>query len=76
VVLTDAIRLVEELVGRKATLDFRPLHPADVPATWADISKSRRLLGWRPQVGFQDGVAALVEWYRQNRDWTREIATA
>ena len=33
----EAIHLVEDLVGRKAILDVRPAHPADAPATWADI---------------------------------------
>jgi len=73
--LMDAIRLVEELVGRQAQLDFRPLHPADVPATWADIGQAERLLGWRPQVGFREGVAELAGWYRENRTWAKEIAT-
>ena len=37
VVLMDAIRLVEELVGKRATLEYKPRHPADVLATWAHI---------------------------------------
>jgi nucleoside-diphosphate-sugar epimerase len=74
-VLMDAIRLVEERVGRKAQLEFKPGHPADVPATWADIGKAERLLGWRPQVGFQKGVVELTKWYRKNRAWVKEIET-
>ena len=75
VVLNDAIHLMEELIGRKATIVHRPRHPADVHATWADIGKAGRLLGWRPQHSFGDGVARLVEWYRQNREWAKDIAT-
>ena len=75
VVLMDAIRLIEEMTGRKALLEFQPLHPSDVPATWADIGKAKCLLGWRPMVDFKDGVAALVNWYQQNRAWAKEIAT-
>jgi nucleoside-diphosphate-sugar epimerase len=75
VVLMDAIRLVAELVGQRAQLEFKPLHPADVSATWADISRAERLLGWRPQMVFADGVAALVEWYQANRVWAQEIET-
>ena len=40
------IQLIEELTGRKARVDYRPGHPADVPTTWADISKAGRLLDW------------------------------
>lgn len=75
VVLMDALRLIEELTGKEARLRFEPLHPADMEATWADIGKAERLLGWRPETGFREGMAALVEWYRENRAWAREIAT-
>jgi UDP-glucose 4-epimerase len=47
-VLLDAIRLVEELVGQKAHVEYKPRHPADVLATWADIEKAERLLALRP----------------------------
>ncbi|HEC35652.1 MAG TPA: NAD-dependent epimerase/dehydratase family protein [Anaerolineae bacterium] len=75
VVLMDAIRLVEELVGKKARIEHKPRHPADVLATWADIGKAERLLEWRPRSAFQDGVAGLVEWYRENRARAKEIQT-
>lgn len=75
VVLSDAIRLVEELTGRQARLKHVPRHPADVLATWADVSKAERLLGWRPQYDFRKGVGALVDWYDENREWAREIRT-
>ena len=75
VVLMDAIRLIEELTGRKALLEFQPLHPSDVPTTWADIGKAKYLLDWRPLVGLEDGIADLVNWYQQNRSWVKEIAT-
>jgi nucleoside-diphosphate-sugar epimerase len=75
VVLMDAVRLVEELTGRKADLVFAPRHPADVLATWADISRAERLLGWRPQSTFRDGVSALVSWYQANRAWAKDVKT-
>ena len=75
VVLMDAIRLVEEKLGKKALLEFKPRHPADVPATWADVGKAQRLLDWRPIVSFEQGVTNLVDWYRENEDWTSELQT-
>jgi UDP-glucuronate 4-epimerase len=75
VVLMDAIRLVEELVGKKAEIVHASRHPADVQATWAEISKAKRLLDWQPQSTFQDGVGALVRWYHANREWTRHVST-
>jgi nucleoside-diphosphate-sugar epimerase len=75
VVLIDAVRLVEEYVGRKAAIETRPRHPADVEATWANIEKAKARLGWSPAVDFRTGVRRLVDWYQANRDWARTIHT-
>lgn len=76
VVLMDAIHLMEDLIGRKAVLERKPRHPADVPATWADIHKAEQLLGWRPRTNFQAGIQELVSWYKRNRDWAKDVSTA
>jgi nucleoside-diphosphate-sugar epimerase len=52
-----------------------PRHPADVEATWANIEKARERLEWEPRTSFEQGVGNLVEWYNENREWTREIET-
>jgi nucleoside-diphosphate-sugar epimerase len=75
VVLMEAIHLVEKLVGRKAKIVSMPRHPADVSATWADVSRARADLGWEPQVTLEQGFDQLVQWYRANRDWAAEIKT-
>ena len=72
--LTELIGLIEELSGKKAQIKFRPWHPADMAATWADITKARKMLGWSPQVKFRDGMTRLVEWYKANRAWVSAIA--
>ena len=74
-VLMDAIKLVEKKMGKKANLQFKPLHPADVLATWADLSRTRELLGWTPSTEFEVGVEKLVRWYADNRSWASEIMT-
>ena len=75
IALTDAIELLEEYLGKKATITHAPRHPADVQATWADIDKARRLLGWRPRHDFSAGLGELVRWYRENRAWASQVAT-
>ncbi len=75
VALNQAIQLIERLVGREATIENRPRDPSDVLATWADITKAKRILGWRPRFSFEEGVARLVQWYKENREWAREIRT-
>jgi len=75
VVLMEALRLIEDLVGQKAHIEFLPHHVADVSATWSDISKAKRLLQWQPDTPFEEGIARLVSWYRRNREWVSKIDT-
>lgn len=43
-------------------------------ATWADISRARRLLEWEPQTTLQDGLSSAVRWYLEQRSWAASIA--
>ena len=62
----------------RVTLDFGrdDFHAAILygPGQWPGL-KAERLLDWRPAFDFRQGVAALVEWYNENREWAREIRT-
>lgn len=73
--LRRLLELVEAATGRRAQLEYGPAHPADVPATWASIAKAGELLGWRPRVPLEEGVARAAEWYRANQEWARDIRT-
>jgi len=76
IVLIEALRLVEELLGKKANIEFMPRHPSDVLATWAGISKAEKLLNWRPETPFEEGLRQLVAWYRENLTWVSDIDTS
>jgi UDP-glucuronate 4-epimerase len=73
--INDVIAMVEEFTGRKAVIERKPAHPADVPATWADIAKARSLLQWEPRTKLEDGVKQLVDWYRAEQSWASQIST-
>lgn len=75
VTINALIRLFEEIIGKRAQVVYGPPNPADMLTNWADVSKARRLLGWEPQVSLREGVERLVEWYRQEREWAREVMT-
>lgn len=75
VVLADALALVEERLGKRAVIRREDAHKSDVRATWANIGKAEKLLGWRPQVSLAEGVARLVDWYQLNREWASTIET-
>lgn len=71
--LREALRMIEECLGRRAVIRQAPVHRVDVPATWADIGKARRLLGWTPRTALREGIEQTVRWYGENRDWAREL---
>ena len=62
--LSELIALLERELGRRALIDRQPPQPGDVPQTFADISKARRLLGYDPQTPIEDGIRRFVEWFK------------
>lgn len=74
--INDLIGLTEEVVGKPAQVQYGPPNLADMFQNWADVSKARQLLGWQPQVGLREGMERLVEWYRAEREWAKDIVTA
>jgi UDP-glucuronate 4-epimerase len=71
--LNTIISKLEELSGKKAKIDHKPFHVADLMETWADISKAKNLLGWKPQVSIEQGLKKSVQWYINNQNWLKEI---
>jgi UDP-glucose 4-epimerase len=62
-------RLVELLGGERIQLPKRPGEP---DCTWADIGKIQRVLGWRQQVSFEEGVGrmlAVLDYWREAPVW-------
>jgi UDP-glucuronate 4-epimerase len=62
VTLARLIELLEAALGKKAIIDRQPLQPGDVPVTYADISKARRLLDYQPRTPIEAGIPKFVEW--------------
>jgi len=57
------IKVLEDCLGKQATMDMRPLQPGDVPDTAADIEELIQAVDYRPSVAVETGVARFVEWY-------------
>lgn len=62
--LGELIALLEKELDQKAVIDRQPMQPGDVPQTFADINKARRLLGYNPQTQIEEGIHQFVEWFR------------
>jgi UDP-glucuronate 4-epimerase len=75
ITINNLIQLIEDVVGKKAIIQYGPPNPADMVTNWADVSKAGELLGWQPQFNMRAGVEKLVEWYNAEREWAREILT-
>ena len=72
--LTTIISKLEVLIGRKAKIDYKPFHVADLMETWADITKAKNLLGWEPKTCLDIGLENTVHWYMDNRCWLNKLA--
>ncbi|MBH64916.1 MAG: nucleotide sugar epimerase [Chloroflexi bacterium] len=71
--LNRIIDKIEVLLGRSASIEQHPLPDTDVTATWANISRSREILNWEPQISLDEGLKTVVDWYRNNDDWVKEV---
>lgn len=69
----ELIERISQLVGKPVRAAHRPAHPADVPATWADIRRAQEKLAWRPQTSLEEGLAQTVAWYQQHRSWAVQV---
>jgi UDP-glucuronate 4-epimerase len=76
ITINDLIKLIEDVVGKKANVQYGPPDPADMRSNWADVSKAGALLGWEPQYNMRAGIEKLVEWYNAEREWASEIQTS
>ena len=70
-VYSDAVHHPKEDRLYAELKSFRP----DLPATWASIGKAKRMLGWEPKTTLDKGIENLVSWYRENRDWAKDVRT-
>lgn len=73
VTIAAVIAFIEKALGKKARIERKPFHKADIKETSADISRAAALLGWSPMVKPFDGLQRSVEWYQANVEWLRTV---
>jgi len=64
--LMRLIEVLEKAIGKKAEINFLPMQPGDVPATYADIDAIQQDLGFQPSTTIDTGIPAFVDWYRDH----------
>ena len=71
--MNKVIEMIEKELGKKALINNKPFHIADVNSTWANIDKAKRLLDWSPQVGLEAGIKKSIQWYLENREFCLSV---
>ncbi len=59
----DVVRVLEELLGRKAECELLPMQPGDVPETYADVTALEAAVGFKPKTPIEEGIRKFVHWY-------------
>ena len=62
--LLEVVRILEDVIGKKAKRELLPMQPGDVPATYADVDDLMRDVDFRPATPIAEGIARFIEWYR------------
>ena len=66
--LKELIAAIEDITGKKALIEQHPEQPGDVPKTFADISKAKKLLGYDPQTTLKEGLQKFYDWFIENKE--------
>lgn len=71
--INTTIKWIEEYFGKKATINHKPFHKADMEVTFANIEKAKSELGWEPKMDVKEGFIKTAEWYLENHSWLKDI---
>lgn len=63
--LSDLVSQLEVLTNKAAIKEFLPMQDGDVLLTYADISKSKKILGYNPRMNLKEGLSDFVQWYKE-----------
>jgi UDP-glucose 4-epimerase len=61
----ELAEMVGRVMGKKPEIEFAPARAGELFRSSLDVSKARKVLGWKPEVGFDDGLPQLVDWFRK-----------
>jgi nucleoside-diphosphate-sugar epimerase len=73
--INGLVDLIEDLTGKKANVQHGLPNLADMFMNQANVAKAREMLGWNPQVNLRTGIGNLIEWYKAEQGWAKDILT-
>lgn len=71
--LDEILKILAQLTGKKPDILFQEFHKADIKETQSDITKAKHLMGWRPEIGIEEGLKKTVHWFNKNWSWVQNI---
>lgn len=66
VTVNEIIRDINKLLGKDVKPNYQPSRRGDIRHSWADISLSEKVIGFRPVVSFAEGLRRAIDWYATN----------
>jgi UDP-glucose 4-epimerase len=72
--LNDVLRELGKITGKTLEAKYDAPRDGDIRDSQADISQAREILGYEPQVSFEEGLARTLEWYRATQTKAAEKA--
>jgi UDP-glucuronate 4-epimerase len=71
--LLKFIEILEKNLGKKAKKNMVPMQPGDMYETYADITKSKQILGYNPKTDIEVGLKNFVSWFKKYHDYKSRI---
>lgn len=68
VTVLEFVRTLERVLGVDAQIEFQPMQPGDVPATFADTERLQDRVGFSPDTSLESGLQRFAQWYREWAD--------
>ena len=63
--LMDLVDIIQDEIGKKAIINFKPMQPGDAYETFADIQYSKEKLSYCPKISIRNGIPRFIKWYKE-----------
>jgi UDP-glucuronate 4-epimerase len=67
ITLSRMVKAIENALGKRAEINRLPMQPGDVNRTFADVTKAKEILGYNPQMEFEEGIGQFIKWFQSER---------
>lgn len=65
--LLELVKLIGDTLGKEPRIKKLPFQMGDAPRTWADLSNSRKIIGYQPRIDIEEGIKRFIAWYQSQK---------